>query len=97
MWGGIPSIFTHLEDVVNQSINQTLSRTLLTSLTTLMVVVALLVLGGPVVRDFALALLIGVSVGTYSTIYVASALLIQLEHRYGGSSGTRPKAERAKA
>ncbi|MFQ5514244.1 MAG: protein translocase subunit SecF [Myxococcota bacterium] len=74
---------THLEDVVNQSINQTLSRTLLTSLTTLMVVVALLVFGGPVVWDFALALLIGVSVGTYSTIYVASTLLILLERRFG--------------
>ncbi len=73
---------THLEDVVNQSINQTLSRTLLTSLTTLMVVFALLVLGGPVIRDFALALMIGVTVGTYSTIYVASSLLIALERYY---------------
>lgn len=74
---------THLEDVVNQSINQTLSRTLLTSLTTLLVVLALFVLGGPVIHDFALALLIGVSVGTYSTIYVASSLLILLERRFG--------------
>ncbi len=78
---------THVEEVVNQSINQTLSRTLLTSLTTLTVVVTLLVLGGPVVRDFALALLIGVSVGTYSTIYVASALLIFLERRFAPAPG----------
>ena len=70
---------THLSDVVNQSINQTLSRTLLTSLTTLLVVAALLVLGGPVIRDFALAMMIGVIVGTYSTVYVASALLILIE------------------
>ncbi len=70
---------THLEEVVNQSINQTLARTLLTSLTTMVVVLALLVLGGPVIRDFALALMIGVVVGTYSTIYVASALLIRIE------------------
>ena len=70
---------THLEDVVNQSINQTLSRTLLTSLTTLVVVGALLLFGGPVIRDFALAMMIGVSVGTYSTIYVASSLLILIE------------------
>jgi preprotein translocase subunit SecF len=77
---------THLEDVVNQSINQTLSRTILTSLTTLIVVVALLVLGGPVVRDFALALIIGVTVGTYSTIYVASALLVQLERYWGAKT-----------
>ena len=74
---------THLEDVVNQSINQTLSRTLLTSLTTLLVVLALLVLGGAVIRDFALALAIGVVVGTYSTVYVASSLLIFLERRFG--------------
>jgi preprotein translocase subunit SecF len=73
---------THLEEVVNQSINQTLSRTLLTSLTTLAVVVALLVLGGPVIRDFAFAMLIGVTIGTYSTIYVASAMLIWLERRF---------------
>ena len=70
---------THLSDVVNQSINQTLSRTLLTSLTTLLVVAALLVLGGPVIRDFALAMMIGVTVGTYSTVYVASSLLILIE------------------
>ncbi len=70
---------THLADVINQSINQTLSRTLLTSLTTLLVVFALLLLGGPVIRDFAFALVIGVSVGTYSTIYVASSLLMLLE------------------
>ena len=74
---------THLEDVINQSINQTLSRTLLTSLTTLLVVGALLALGGPVIRDFAFALMIGVTVGTYSTIYVASSLLVTLERRYG--------------
>ncbi len=73
---------THLEDVVNQSVNQTLSRTLLTSMTTLAVVTAILILGGQVLRDFALALVIGLTVGTYSTIYVASALLIWLERRY---------------
>jgi preprotein translocase subunit SecF len=82
---------THLEDVVNQSVNQTLSRTLLTSLTTLLVVSALLLFGGPVLRDFALALMIGVSVGTYSTIYVASALLIFLERRFGTVPVTQPQ------
>jgi preprotein translocase subunit SecF len=89
---------THLEDVVNQSINQTLSRTLLTSLTTLLVVTSLLLFGGPVLRDFALALLIGVSVGTYSTIYVASALLIYLERRYGKPAPqSQKKAKKARA
>jgi preprotein translocase subunit SecF len=80
---------THLEDVVNQSINQTLSRTLLTSATTISVVGAILVLGGPVLRDFAAALLLGVTIGTYSTIYVASTLLIFLERRYTGVSAVR--------
>ncbi len=91
---------THLEDVVNQSINQTLSRTVLTSLTTLFVVVSLLTLGGPVLRDFALALLIGIIIGTYSTIYIASALLIFLERRFGGAKSPthgQPKGAKAKA
>jgi preprotein translocase subunit SecF len=87
---------THLEDVVNQSVNQTLSRTLLTSLTTMLVVGALLVLGGAVIRDFALALLIGIVVGTYSTIYVASSMLIWLERRFGGATATK-QPRRAKA
>jgi preprotein translocase subunit SecF len=73
---------THLEDVVNQSIDQTLSRTLLTSMTTMAAVASILLLGGPVLRGFATALLVGVVVGTYSTIYIASNLLILLERRY---------------
>jgi preprotein translocase subunit SecF len=64
------------ETVINRSINETLSRTLLTSLTTLIVVVALFVLGGGIIHDFAFALMIGVFVGTYSSIYVASPVLI---------------------
>lgn len=64
------------EVVVNRSINETLSRTLLTSLTTMIVVVALFFLGGEVIHDFAFALLVGVVVGTYSSIFVASPVLI---------------------
>lgn len=64
---------------VNQSVNETLSRTLLTSLTTLFVVGCLLVLGGGLIQDFALALLIGVIVGTYSSVYVASPLVVFLD------------------
>ncbi|MDY6838723.1 MAG: protein translocase subunit SecF [Thermodesulfobacteriota bacterium] len=64
------------EIVVNRSINETLSRTLLTSLTTLIVVIALFVLGGGIIHDFAFALIIGVLVGTYSSIYVASPVLL---------------------
>ncbi|MCD6188265.1 MAG: protein translocase subunit SecF [Desulfuromusa sp.] len=62
--------------IVNRSINETLSRTLLTSGTTLLVVLALFVLGGGVIHNFAFAMLIGVLVGTYSSIFVASPVLI---------------------
>ena len=62
--------------VINLSVNQTLSRTIMTSATTLMVVFCLFVLGGSVIHDFALALLIGVGIGTYSSIFVASPILL---------------------
>ena len=62
--------------IVNRSINETLGRTVLTSLTTLMVVVTLFLLGGGIIHDFAFALIIGVVVGTYSSIYVASPILL---------------------
>jgi preprotein translocase SecF subunit len=70
-----------LEGVVNDAINQTLSRTILTAGTTVLALLALLFLGGPVIRPFALAMTIGVVVGTYSSIYVASPLMIWLERR----------------
>lgn len=65
-------------EVVNGSINQTLARTLMTSLTTLMVLLALFFVGGQVIHSFALALIVGVIIGTYSSIYIASSLLIAL-------------------
>jgi preprotein translocase subunit SecF len=74
---------TELESVVNEAINATLSRTVLTSGLTQLVVVAILLVGGPVLRGFALALFIGILIGTYSSIYVASAIMIWLARRYG--------------
>lgn len=65
-------------EVLNISINQTISRTLMTSLTTLLVLFSLYVFGGEVIESFALALIIGVVVGTYSSIYVASASALAL-------------------
>ncbi|OGF53993.1 MAG: protein-export membrane protein SecF [Candidatus Fraserbacteria bacterium RBG_16_55_9] len=65
-----------LEQLINDSINQVLSRTIITSLTVLLVVVAIFFLGGEVLRDFAFALIIGVVIGTYSSIFIASALLL---------------------
>jgi len=63
------------ESTINKSINQSLSRTLITSLTTLLVIIVLLIYGGEVIRPFAFTMLVGVIIGTYSSIYIASALL----------------------
>ena len=62
-------------DVLNKSINQTLSRTLVTSLTTLLVIISLLLFGGDAVKNFSIAMLIGIIIGTYSSIFVASSSL----------------------
>ena len=64
--------------IVNRSLNQTLSRTLMTSLTTLLVLIALFVLGGELIHGFATTLIIGVVIGTYSSIYVASTCTLWL-------------------
>ena len=66
-------------EVVNTSVNQTLSRTLITALTTLLVLAALLVLGGEAVATFSIALIVGIVIGTYSSIYVASAAALMLD------------------
>lgn len=70
-----------LRDLVNTSLNQTLSRTLITSITTLLATLALLIFGGGIVRDFAIALTVGVLIGTYSSIAVASPVYIFLRER----------------
>jgi len=64
-------------ETVNRSINETLSRTVITSLTTVLVLAAILVFGGPVIFDFAFALTVGVVIGTYSSIFVVAALVIE--------------------
>jgi len=66
-------------EIINVSINETLSRTILTGTTTMIVLVVLLVFGGPVIHDFAFALLVGVITGTYSSIFVASPILLLWE------------------
>ncbi len=66
------------EGVLNTSINQTLSRTLMTSITTLLVLISLFMFGGEVIHSFSIALIVGVIVGTYSSIYVASSSLLVL-------------------
>lgn len=66
------------DEIVNKSINQTLSRTLITSLTTLLVLLALFFFGGDMIRGFSQALIIGVLIGTYSSIYVVANMLLGL-------------------
>ena len=83
------------EVVVNRSINECLSRTALTSLTTLFVVVVLLLFGGEVIRDFAVALLVGIIVGTYSSIFVASPVLVEWQN-WREQKQTKERQDRAK-
>ena len=84
---------TDFSKTVNSSINETLSRTILTSGTTLVVVLSLFVLGGGVIHDFAFALLIGIVVGTYSSIYVASPVLLAMPvaNEKGGALSRRKR------
>jgi preprotein translocase subunit SecF len=70
-----------LATILNRSVNETLSRTILTSGTTLIVVVSLFLLGGGIIHDFAFAMIVGIVVGTYSSIYVASPILLAWQNR----------------
>jgi SecD/SecF fusion protein len=81
------------EDMVNTSINQTLSRTLLTSITTLIVVLILYFVGGPGIHGFACALVIGVLVGTYSSIFVASPALLWMRRFGAGASSSAARTK----
>ena len=81
--------------LVNRSINETLPRTVLTSGTTLAVLFSLLFLGGAVIRDFTMVLILGVIIGTYSSIFVASPALLEIQQRWGtGESKDRKKRRR---
>ncbi|MBN1909854.1 MAG: protein translocase subunit SecD, partial [Pirellulales bacterium] len=75
-------------EMINTSINQTLSRTLLTSLTTLLVVVILYIFGGAGIHAFAFTLMIGVLIGTYSSIFIASPILYWMSRPNGGGNGS---------
>ena len=82
--------------LVNRSVNETLPRTVLTSGTTLGVLLALLVLGGAVIRDFTIVLILGVLIGTYSSIFIASPALLEIQKRFG-TGDTRKKRQRGRA
>jgi preprotein translocase SecF subunit len=80
-------------EILDRSINETLPRTVMTSGTTLAVLLALAVFGGAVIREFTIVLIAGVVVGTYSSIFVASPVLLEVEQRSGG---VRSKTDRRK-
>jgi preprotein translocase SecF subunit len=82
-------------EVMNACVNETLSRTLLTSGTTLLTVMALFLFGGPVLRDFALAVLIGIVVGTYSSIFIAAPIVLWWSGR--GGKDLKAEVKRAQA
>jgi len=68
----------HINDLTNQSINETLSRTILTSITTLLALLSIFLLGGEILRGFSFAMILGVIIGTYSSIYIANPILVKL-------------------
>lgn len=84
-------------ELVNRSINETLPRTVLTSTTTLAVLLSLFFVGGAVIRDFTVVLILGVVVGTYSSIFVASPALLEIQSRFGDSQGADRKKHRRSA
>ena len=77
-----------IEQIMNDSINQTLSRTILTSTVTLIPILCLFFFGGSVLRDFALAIIVGVVVGTYSSIFIASPIVLWWTRARGGSASS---------
>ena len=83
--------------VCNQSINQTLARTLMTSLTTVLVVFSLFFLGGEVIHDFSFALLVGIAVGTYSSIFIATPVMLSLEGKFEMTEEERKEMEEMEA
>ncbi|MEJ2217652.1 MAG: protein translocase subunit SecF [Gemmatimonadota bacterium] len=78
-------------DILNRSINEVLPRTVMTSGTTLAVLIALGLFGGAIIRDFALILIMGIVVGTYSSIFVASPALLEIEQRSASPEGKRAR------
>ena len=81
--------------VFNDSINETLSRTLITSFTTLIVVIVLLFFGGEVLRGFSFALFVGITVGTFSSIYIATPIVVDLMKKEIEEEGSQKEAKKA--
>ncbi|WP_035485398.1 protein translocase subunit SecF [Geminicoccus roseus] len=85
-----------IEQLLDRSVNETMARTLATALTTLLALISLFLLGGPVIRDFTVIMIVGVVVGVYSTIYIASPVLYYLNLRSTGSAPSKSVPVHAK-
>jgi preprotein translocase subunit SecF len=81
-----------LKDTLNRAVNETLPRSVLTHTTTVATLLALAILGGPVIRPFSLVMLFGVATGTFSSIYVAPVILLWIEHKWPRKAGERSVA-----
>jgi preprotein translocase subunit SecF len=88
---------TDLVALINRAINETLPRTVLTVVTVLVVLVALLLLGPALLRSFTLVLTLGIAVGTFSSIFVASPLLVEIQRKWGTGEETKAKKRRPEA
>ena len=86
-----------LYELLNRSVNETLPRTVMTGTTTLATLLALLIFGGSVIRPFAWVLLFGILVGTFSSIYIASPLLLWIESKWPHRNEAAPQARAARA
>lgn len=85
-----------IPQLLDRSVNETMARTLATSITTLLALLALYVLGGPVIRDFTVIMIVGVIVGVYSTIYIAAPVLYYLDLRSAGNAPPKTAPVHAK-
>jgi preprotein translocase subunit SecF len=83
-------------DIVNRSINETLGRTILTSLCTFLTVFCLWLFGGKVIEDFAFTLMVGIVIGTYSSIFIASSVVVFLTHYYKNKQSNQKGALKSK-
>ena len=81
-------------EIMNLSVNEMLSRTILTGGVTLLTTIGLYFFGGPVLNDFAFAILVGVLVGTYSSIFIAAPVVLWWSGRKGASGGLRAEVKR---
>lgn len=83
---------SNLDGIINLSVNECLSRTIVTSLTTLLVMLTLFLFGGQIIKDFSLAIIVGLLIGTYSSVFVASPIVLYLDQYYAAKPNAKSTA-----